>query len=320
MAGTRLEQIKGNYWISRNAEYVVLVGKMLWIFKVNGDFVACRKDIPNAFKVAFLPGDRVLTGSGKSGYHLLSLRDGSDLWSMKPHKYETCARRFALSPDGAWAYDFYYWKGDLCFVKIDLDHGETEGYIVSPGLCRTTDILCDEDGIPCLLQANYSIISGKQVSENGILYQYQDVLKKGSAYYWKYKWQFNGERIAKRYLGNTDTVITNDLYVYHIKTGDGYYLLENDMDTPMPALKPHDCCIDESGRYIILEYSTVNIVVDWNARKVVSYYAGDFTKGCLVGDEFWVSTKNGIVRKPFPLMEEIPPERPIYLKIKQVEE
>ena len=317
MAGTRLEQVKGNYWISRNDEYVVLIGKELWIFKVDGDFVACRKDIPNAFKVAFLSGDRALTGSGKSGYHLLSLKDGSDLWSMKPHKYETCADSFALSPDGVWAYDYYSWKDHLYFVKINLVHGEVEKYIVSPGLRCTKDILCDDDGIPCLLQSHYSIISGEQVSDNGILYQYQDVLKKGSAYYWKYKWQFGGKQIVEQYLGNTDTVITNDLFVFTPQVGKGYYLLENEVLPQLPKWEPVNIRLDHSGQFVVLMYPTVNIIVDREARRVVARYAGDFTKGCLVGNEFWISTKNGIVRKSFPLMEEIPPKRSAFLQIQQ---
>lgn len=312
MKTAKLEQVKGNYWISRNNKYVVLIGKELWIFKVDGDFVACRKDIPNAFKVAFLSGDRALTGSGKSGYHLLSLKDGSDLWSIKPHKYETCAESFALSPDGVWAYDYYSWKDDLYVVKINLDHGEAEKYIVSPGLRCTKDILCDDDGIPCLLQSHYSIISGEQVSDNGILYQYQDVLKKGSAYYWKYKWQFGGKQIVEQYLGNTDTVITNDLFVFTPQVGKGYYLLENEASPQFPELEPINVCLDYSGHFIVLMYNTVNIVVDWKARKTVACYAAEYTKGCVVDDQFWVSSKNGILRKPFPIMEEIPRQKYVF--------
>ena len=306
MKTPKIEQVKGDYWIFRNAKYVVLVGKKLLIFQVDGTFVVCREDIPNAFKVAFLPGDRLLTGGGKGAYHMLSLTDGTELWSITQQKRESSAEKFALSLDGVWAYDYYSWKDGLHFVRINLDRGEAEEYAVCPGLRSTTDIMCDKDGIPCLLQEHYANIAGEQISENGILYQYQDSFKPGSSFYWKCKWQFNGKRIARQFLGDTECVITNDLYVYNPKTGVGYYLLENDSAIHLPELEPVNCCIDYSGQYIVLMYNTVNIVVDWNARKAVACYVADYTKGCIVGNQFWVSSKNGILQKPFPSMEEIP--------------
>jgi hypothetical protein len=54
-------------------------------------------------------------------------------------------------------------------------------------------------------------------------------------------------------------------------------------------------------------YQTVNVIIDIPARKVAAQYAGDLTRGCLIGNEYWICADGRICRKPFPTMEDAPP-------------
>ena len=225
-----LDKVKGSHWIFRNSDYVVFVGKKLWIFKKDGTLIACRKDIPHAYKVAFLPGERLLTGGGnKAEYRLLSLVDGTDIWSFPPiKKKEVCAYRFAISPDYKQAFDYYSWMDGYHLVKLDIQTGEMDICLLQEDLRATKDIMCDENGVPCLLQTHYEEIGGQRVSQNGVRYHYLDDIDVGNAYYWKYKWQHKGITIADTFLESTELILTKDLYVYEPKSGKTYFLLEND--------------------------------------------------------------------------------------------
>ena len=39
---------------------------------------------------------------------------------------------------------------------------------------------------------------------------------------------------------------------------------------------------------------------------MVAPYEAQYRFGCIVGDEYWISTENGVVRKPFPIIADIP--------------
>lgn len=304
--------IKNIYGIFRNEKYVVMLGRNLWIFQVNGTYVACRKDIVNPYKIAFLPGDRLLVNGGNKQYNILSLTDGSEIWNVSQVKREGAADRFALSPDGMYAYDYYEWKDDLHFVRIDLKELCGSEYIVSPGLRATGDIICDNEGTPCLLQRHYSVVSGSQISENGILLQYQENFELGSSYYWKYKWTFPSKQISHCFLDDADTIITNDLHVYRPSTGESYYLLENTPLWQPPENKHVFCRLDYSKKYIVVQFCNANAVIDYAKRELVACYASGYRIGCIVEDEFWIGSENGVQRKPFPMIENIPDKKAVF--------
>ncbi len=86
-------------------------------------------------------------------------------------------------------------------------------------------------------------------------------------------------------------------------------MLENDPNWTKPGLGPSMCWFDESRQYLSLMYDNVNVVIDWHERKMVARYAGKHMKGCLINDEYWISSEDGIRRVPFPLIEDIPPRK-----------
>lgn len=305
MENSSLESIHGNYRIIEQEGYVVFLGKYLQILRPDGGLVTCNSRLSNAFKAAFLPDHTLLVDGGKKEYHLISLNDGTEIWNIPQPRKEFSANRFALSPDFGLAYDYCLCKGDLYFAAIDLRSGTMDSYPVEKELRSTVDIVCDQDGIPCLLQGHFSQIAGVPKSENGILYQYQDIINKGSSYFWKAKWQFDGNRIALSFLFDADTVVTNDLWVYNTKNGSLYYLLKNEPAVKTLADSPVSCKLDSSSRYLIVMYQKYNLVVDIPKRKIAARYAAEYSEGCLIGDQFWVSSKSGIVKKPFPCIEEI---------------
>ena len=316
MKSSSLSDIKGLCDITCNGDYIVILGKKLWVFKRDGTFVVCRADISNAFKVAFLPGNYLLTGSErKASYRLLSLENGADMWTDPPVKHSSTSRRFAISPDNTTAYDFYWWRGIDYIVKIDLQTGQMDSVPLDLGLRATMDIMCDEDGTPCLLQTHDEMVAGERVSQNGIRIQDLDGTSPGCAYYWKNKWQSHWKAKAKYFLDGMEFILTDDLHVLEHKTGKLYDLLENDPNREEMRQIPSDCWLDQSKRYISLLYETANVIVDWHARKVVARYASTFTRGCLIDQEYWVCTDEGIQRKPFPAFEEIPPQKYVFWKL-----
>ena len=88
-----------------------------------------------------------------------------------------------------------------------------------------------------------------------------------------------------------------------------YFLLENDPDWVEPSPGWTDVWFDESRKYLCLWYDNVNVVVDWEARKMVARYVGKYTKGCLIDNEYWIFSEDKLRRMPFPLIEDIPPKK-----------
>lgn len=286
--------VKGDYTIIHNDAYIIFFGPQLWVYTIDKQYVVHRKDIANVYKAVFLPGDKVLVDAGKKGYMIISLIDGVTLHSFPQKVYETKAKKFVVSSDGTWVYDYYDWKERIYFVKINLKECTLEEYVVGHGLQATKDISCDENGIPCLLQTQYTNISGTQFSENGILIQYQDDISPGNTFYWKQKWSFEGKRISMLFFGSVENVITNDLYVYNMKSGEIYFLLENEHNVQVPNTPIFFCSFDYSGKYVFLVYDCFSYVVDIKKRKIIFYHAGRYSLGCIAKNEYLVSSEEGI--------------------------
>ena len=111
MKKTDLDKIKGSFYIYSNGEYVVLPGTKLYIFKVDGSMIACRKDLRNAGRITFLSDNRMLLCSSKAVFHMINLCDGIDIWTAPYTKNECNAADVAVSPDEAFAYTYDEWKG-----------------------------------------------------------------------------------------------------------------------------------------------------------------------------------------------------------------
>ena len=302
-----VEKVKGRYNIASHGQYVILFSKNLLIFHTDGSLVASRKDLRNIRKIIPISEDTILIDCGsQKSYIAISLKDGLEIWRAAHPKLEYTSRSFAISPDHTVVYDFFELGGSKFFVRIDLTTKELSAILLDEGLRCISDLACDEEGIPCLLEHHYEMIGEKHLSANGIRFIYEDSVNPGESYYWKYKWFFDFPTISKFFFGNTQTILTQDLFIYHPNTGDKYNLLENETRFQLPQSAPFDWKIVPNTQYIILIYNEMNIVVDIHTRKMVARYHTDFYHGNLIDEHYWVSTDSGVLIKPFPFIEDIP--------------
>ena len=308
-----MHKIKGKYNISLCGNYVVLFGDMLSIFNKDGSIVAHKKNLRNIHKIVAISEDSILADCGSpKAYVALSLSDGAEVWSLSHPRLDYTSRGFAIPPDNSAVYDYYDLKGSQYLLKIDLTTREMTTISLESGLRCISDLACDEKGTLCLLEHHYEIIGEKHISINGIRYVYEDSVCPGNAYNWKSKWAFDFPTISKFFLGNTDTVLTKDLFVYQPKTGKKYHLLENESRFELPECEPYDWKISSNKQYVILLYKDTNIVVDITTKKVVARYNTDFYHGCLIDDQYWVCLDDHIQIKPFPFFENIPASKPCF--------
>lgn len=302
-----IDKINDDFYIYSNGEYVVLPGTKLYIFKPDGSLVACRKDLRHAGRITFLSGNRMLLCSSKAVFHMIDLRDGSDIWTAPYTKCELNVADIAVSQDEAFAYTYDKWKESHFISRLDLKTHEVDTCDMYMDVGATVGILCDEEGASCLLKTVGEIISGKHFHQNGVRIHDFYYLEAGHTNIWKTKWTFEGSRSVLCFLDSTDTVVTTDLHIYTPSTGVSIDLLENESSWQRSDRSPSDCWLDISNRYLCLMYQTVNVIIDIQARKVAAQYAGDLTRGCLIGNEYWICADGRICRKPFPTMEDAPP-------------
>ena len=121
-----------------------------------------------------------------------------------------------------------------------------------------------------------------------------------------YQWEFQHPQISRFFLENKDAVLTQDLYVYIPHTRETYSLIENTESWEKPGNSIAGYRLEIDRPYITLMYDSVNVIIDLCARKMIARYKADYRFGCIVGNEYWVSTDAGILKKPFPYIEEIP--------------
>ncbi len=311
MSRSDIDKLKGNFYIYSNGEYVVLLDTKVWIYKTDGSLVACRKDLRYAGRITFLSGNRMLLCSSKAVFHMIDLRDGSDLWTAPYTKIELNAAPVAISPNEAFAYTFDQWKGNHFISRLDLQTQEVDIYDMYMDVGATSGIICDEEGIPYLLKSHQETIGGQMINQCGVrIHNFFDIAP-GNTFTWKSKWSFPGGKSAFRFFDSTDRIITTDLQIYTPSTGTSYDLLEKESSWQRPEKGLCDCWFDTSHRYLCLMYRTVNVVIDIYARKVVAQYAADHKQGCLIGSEYWICVGDGIQRKPFPALEDAPPVKTV---------
>lgn len=310
MRKTDLEKIKGNFHVYSNGEYVVLLGTKLYIFKPDGSLVVCRNDLRYAGRITFLSGNRMLLSSSKAVFHMINLCDGSDIWTAPYTKNELNVADLAVSPDEAFAYTYDEWKGSSFISRLNLQTHQVDIHNMYMDSGATNGIICDEEGIPCLLKTLRETIGGKLFHQNGVrihdFYWFP-----GNTTHWKTKWSFEGARSAFRFLDSTERIVTTDLHLYEPSTGTSFNLLENEFSWHPPEKYPSDCWLDISKQYLCVKYQTTNVIIDIPSHKVVAQYAANFNRGCLIGNEYWICVNDRICRKPFPAFEVAPPVKTV---------
>lgn len=299
--------------IYSSGEHIVVLGKFLWILGHDGQVLHRRKDILYPYKATILSGNRVLIGQDpKAAYRMISLPEGKDLWTVPPIRMDSYGNTFTISPDEKFAYDCYDRRLKNHLVKLDLQTGNVMDNAITGGFRCVSRIACNEEGTPCLLQTHYDEREDGRISQNGIRYPLKGRFSARDSINWKYAWQHSGQRIAKFFMGSTSCVLTNDLFVYDLENKREYFLLENDPKWEYPDLWPMDCWLDPQSQYLFIMYDDVNVVIDWAKRKMVARYVGKCTRGALICNEYWISKGEGIRRAPFPVIEDIPPQKNVF--------
>lgn len=305
-----IDKIKGEFYIYSNGEYVVLPGSKLYILRTDGSLVACRSDLRHAGRITFLSGSRMLLCS-KDVFHMIDLRDGSDLWTAPYEKTYFNLNKLAISPDEAYAYTYDENRHGRFISRLSLNSPGHEVYCheFSTDLGATKDILCDEDGVPCLLKTLTETIGGKTVHQGGVrIHDYHGIAPGGTTT-WKTKWS-SCDASSLRFFGSTDRILTSDLHIFEPDTGKKTNLLENETARQCPNQHLSDCWQDPTERYLFLRYQTATTIIDLQERKIAAQYAVS-GQGCLVGDEYWIYIDKKLCRKRFPAYEDAPPFKPV---------
>lgn len=302
-----IEKVRGTYDIFANGDDVVLTGDRFRLFTPEGRETACRRDIRNACKAVFLPERRALVRRRNGMFHLIDLRDGSEFWTVPGPKPVLYNSPVVMTPDYRCAYTYDSVEGRLQIIRLDLEARETDSFSVYYDMGATRDILCDEEGIPCVLKTYFEQIGNQIYCQNGVRIQDYDILYRGSTFFWKWKWQFTQKDYASRcFLGQLGKILTTDLHVYWPDTGEMENLLENESQWQQPAGGPMEGWIDQTGRYLCLMYEKGNVVIDMEEKHVAAQYRAEYARGCLVGNQYWICRDKQIVRLPFPDFEPWP--------------
>lgn len=232
--------------------------------------------------------------------------------------------RFVASPDKRYLYDIYYHyvREQWYVLRFSLNDLTVSKAVIEDCLRLTVDIYTDEDGILYALQTQHLTDDGK-ISQNGILRI--DWRTETPIFSWMHMWQSERE---KRWLCTDGRyIMCCDYTVIDMKYMQSFSLLENDSEWKT-ELGCSDC-VYLPDRGLLIAYHTMydgNVVIDTKARKRVAQYAPPKLgvaagyAGCLIGDEYWIGTEGGIVKKTFPVFEEVSRDvSPYWLWAKEME-
>lgn len=334
MARDVMASIKTGNIIFSNGEDVLVAEKSIWLFRANGEYVKKLVAIRRPHKAAFLPNRTAIVDSGMDhAYYYLDLKTGDILWKTKKKCHRNWeASHFAVTPDWSTVYNlFYAWSGSTYCLHVERIIPEKQIHDIFPvkeplnltgELCITSDLFCDEAGTLCALQdknitryEEYDYMETPQVVFHyGILaLPFQN---EALAPYWKRDWKEKNGKWPSICACNGRYILYKDLSVLDMESGHTFFLL----DDVVRKLLPDDyfqCFCDFSRCLLTLWYTGAkqNAVIDYKNRTLVGLYLRDEPLGvgyggCLIGNEFWTGTSNGIKRKPFPNIDlpvELPP-------------
>lgn len=296
-----------------HGDYVVLSGKNPWIFRKDGTYVAKLKAIRQAYNMKFLPGNMVLMdGFADRSYHYVSLDRGEVVWSCpKKGRRNYIGGKLAVSPDGNIIY--YVYSKDNEADKVYVDHIEPEEqkvttYHISPVRGAVYHGCCDNDGRLFLLR---SVVIKEPGTEEEVCHKSTGILEWSPGKpepVWKYHWW---DKVYRCRAFDDRFILLDDLRAFSLETGEIIDLLENS-----PGMKMSPGGIDVRAYdpiskllTVCFTYSNSTIIIDCQARKVISHYAPisrGLSGGCLIDNAFWIGTYDGVIKRPFPHMDEFP--------------
>lgn len=315
MRKVTLDSVKDCDCIFSNGEYVILSGKNPWIFRQDGTFVAKLKTIRHAYVVVFLPQNTALLNGGGSDkyYHYVSLCDGQILWSCpKSGRRDLGGNPLTVSPGGQTAYCVYSINQVLHVDIITPKENRCVTYSIPLGIRATYHSYCDVEGNLYFLQS-FAENLPRDYDEEDHSYYINGVLKWSpslSEPVWVQQWSTPPRAGRTLKKCNEEYVLFDNFTVRSFKTGEEFNLLENE---PKHSRSPGGfrCAYDRERSLLTVNFtsSCSTVVIDCKMRKIVAHYvpiSPGLNSGCLIGDEFWIGTRDGVIKRPFPHMDEFP--------------
>lgn len=315
MKSASLATVKDCEVIFARDNTVLLSGKNPWLFRKDGTFVAKYKTVRKAYDMIFLPGNLAfLDGWLDESYHFISLDTGEILWShQQKGRRDFTPRKFAATADGKIVYYVYSVKNILHVDQLVLSEKSCTTYTIPFSKGATYHCFCDDRGYLCILQ---SFLLPKE-DEGSKSFEFYGILQwhpNDQNPIWKYQWTVpTGPLNSTVRICNDEYVLLGNLKVRNLKNGEMFFLLENQKEMVPPfgayTVKAYDK--ERNLLTIRFTWSCSNVVIDCKARKIVAHYVPfdrDHSSGCLIDDEFWMGSDEGVVKRPFPHMDPFPRE------------
>lgn len=291
--------------VLRQRDKLVFAGKHPWIFTKDEKCIGRIKQITRAWDMVFLADETVfMVGSGDRSYHYVSLKTGELLWSIPQKGKRNFTPSILLaSPDGQKAY--YLYSIQKTFYMDILDPKQQTCVTVPLPLVGMWPILC------AFVNREGNVTIVRQNLEEKFIDKY-DVFRMESFH------RDTGERCRIHWRGkiygwpveaNEKYILLDDLTVVDTENETVFSLVED------RSLVPQDHFVfreyDAERKLLNITYlcSGSTIIIDCGKREIVAHYCpitDGFSWGCLMGDEFWIGTDEGIVKRPFPHKDPYP--------------
>ena len=315
MSSNVFEELKNTHLIVDSEEYIVLFDKTLYIMKKSDLTVKNLTEYRDVFKGLILSGNRLLIDCGKQrSYIMLDLATGLELWRVPIPKSDYTYSKFVVTPDHHFVYDYANKKGKYILIRIDTGNQTVKHSLIENEYRCVYDLICDHDGLVWSLQGHleFDETQNAETSESfssvgGVHLETLQAIAAPIEKEWRHRWEANATQPFHLFLGNADLVMNEDLTVFCAENHTTYSLVGNDAGWGGSSSHLCSCRCFTNSSYIMLVYDRENIIIDLHTRKMIARYAVElFHKGCLIDGEFWIGTTEGILRKPFPAIEDIP--------------
>lgn len=208
-------------------------------------------------------------------------------------------------------YYVYSIKSILHVDQLVLSEKSCTTYSIPLTRRATYHCYCDKRGYLCMLQ---SFLLPKE-DEDSKSYCFFGILQwhpSDQNPTWKYQWiEPTGSLDCTVHTCNDEYALLGNLKVRCLRSGEVFDLLENQTDMPPISGGYAVTAYDEERKLLTVRFtsSCSNVIIDCKARKIVSHFvpaSDDHVGGCLVDDEFWMGSDDGIVKRPFPHMDAFP--------------
>lgn len=287
-------------------------GKTLEVFRKDGEHLFSGGKIRWPHEFLLLRPDLLFVEAG-GWYYLLEMPEGKIIWSAQGPKGYNNWLNLRLSPDGKKIYQ----RSDAIRTNetritiIDLVTGTvTQTPAIWCGLRCIDDFILDEAENLCFLQSQIDDTdTGGTVTTVGVAYL------EG----WKEAPRplRNQEKTTRtmpsRFGRDSRTMVTRGYLVYHFWDESYADLIANTPNHP-PFGEYCNLLMKASGcdRYLFDLRQTGTVLVDLEQERIVGQFANLSNLGSVVGDEFWCfagAGGKGLVRRKFPCLDPLPPER-----------